>query len=390
MLGPYNEAPNCLWRGAPRGARLVVYLAVPAILAGIYHLIAFFAAMRRVRASSRQKPGFQPGVSILKAVHGRDRDFYEAIRSHALLDYPNYEILFGLNDPEDAARADIARLTAEFPERAIRLIECPRNMPNAKVATLAELARAARYPVLVINDSDIVVEKDYLRTVVAPLEGAKAGLVTCLYRASGGSWAARWEALGIATDFAPSVLVARAIGIAEFALGSTMALRASDLERIGGFAAIGDYLADDYQLGRRITELGGRIVLAPAVVETRLSDDSWGAVWRHQVRWSRTIRVSRTAGYFGYAITNVSVWALVAAAAGVWPVAVAALAIRLVAGVLTGRFVLRDRDTARLWFLIPFRDLWGFAVWMGGLGGSTVEWRGIRLRLRRDGRIGRS
>lgn len=365
----------------------MAYLAVPAILAGIYHLIALLAALRRIRARKNQQSGFQPAVSILKPVHGRDAKFYEAIRSHAVLDYPEYEILFGLNDPNDPARADIARLAAEFPERAIALIECPPNMPNAKVASMAELARAAKYPVLVINDSDIAVEKDYLRAVVAPLADPKAGLVTCLYRASGESWPARWEALGIATDFAPSVLVARAIGIAEFALGSTMAIRAADLERIGGFAAIGDYLADDYQLGLRITKLGTRIVLSLTVVETRLSDDSWAAVWKHQVRWSRTIRVSRTSGYFGYVITNASVWALVAAGAGAWPIAVAALAIRLVAGIVTGRFVLGDRDTARLWFLIPLRDVWGFAVWLTGLGGSTVEWRGIRLRLNREGRI---
>src|SRR5208282_5852983 len=145
------------------------------------------------------------------------------------------------------------------------------------------LARVARHPVLVINDSDIVVERDYLRRVVAPLERPKIGLVTCLYRATGASWPARWEALGIATDFAAGMLVARAIGIAEFALGSTMALRAADLERIGGFAAIGDYLADDYQLGRHITELGYRIVLARAVVETRLSGETWTDVWRHQL-----------------------------------------------------------------------------------------------------------
>ncbi len=363
------------------------YLAVPAILAGIYHLIVLVAALRRACATRGPESRFHPPVSILKPVHGRDAQFYAAIRSHALLDYPQYEILFGLNDPQDAARKDIERLAAEFPKLAIRLLDCPRNMPNGKVATLAELARVARHPVLVINDSDIVVDRDYLRRVVAPLERPKIGLVTCLYRATGSSWPARWEALGIATDFAAGVLVARAIGIAEFALGSTMALRAADLERIGGFAAIGDYLADDYQLGRHITELGYRIHLAPAVVETGLSDDTWGGVWRHQVRWSRTIRVSRAAGYFGYAITNTSVWAALAAAAGAWPIAAAALGIRLVAGVVMGRLVLGDRETTRLWFLIPFRDLWGFAVWLAGLVGSTVEWRGMKLRLNREGRI---
>jgi ceramide glucosyltransferase len=365
----------------------VAYLTVPAILAGIYHLIALAAALRRAWTKNGKEFHFHPPVSILKPVRGRDAQFYAAIRSHALLDYPEYEILFGLNDPQDPAREDIERLAAEFPRRSIRLMECPRNMPNGKVAALAELARMARHSVLVINDSDIMVEPDYLRRVIAPLEKPKVGLVTCLYRGAGLSWPARWEALGISTDFVPGVLVARAIGIAEFALGSTMALRAADLERIGGFAAIGDYLADDYQLGRHITELGYRIHLSRAVVETRLSDDSWDAAWRHQIRWSRTIRVSRTGGYLGYAITNASVWAALAAAVGAWPVAAAVLAIRLLAGVVTGGLVLRDRDTVRLWFLIPFRDLWGFAVWLAGLVGSTVEWRGLRLRLNREGRI---
>ncbi len=169
----------------------MAYLAGPAILAGIYQLIALVAALRRIGVRKTQESGFQPAVSILKPVHGRDPQFYEAIRSHALLDYPQYEILFGLNDPDDPARKDIARLAAEFPERQIRMIECPSNMPNAKVASLAEMARAARHPVLVINDSDIVVERDYLRMVVAPLENPGTGLVTCLYRASGANWPAR-------------------------------------------------------------------------------------------------------------------------------------------------------------------------------------------------------
>jgi len=364
----------------------VIWLAAPAVLAAFYYVIALVAALRFKSVRLNQQVPLPP-VSILKPVHGRDPQFYEAIRSHALLDYPEFEILFGLNDPGDAAREDIERLAAEFPERAIRLVPVERVLPNGKVAVLAELARQARYPLLVVNDSDIVVASDYLRTVTEPLGAADAGVVTCLYRGRGASWPARWEALGIATDFAPSVLVARSIGVSEFALGSTMAMRAADLERIGGFEAVGDYLADDYQLGRRIRELGYKIVLAPTVVETRLSDDTWGQVWRHQLRWARTIRVSRTAGYMGYVITNASVWAAVAVVSGWWPVALLCLAVRIVAGVATGALVLGDQDTARHWFLIPFRDAWGFAVWAAGLGGSTVEWRGRTLRLDRAGRI---
>lgn len=366
-------------------------------MAGLYHLIALMAGLgRRLNARSsardRQESPSYPPVSILKPVRGRGPGFYDAIRSHALIDYPQFEILFGVNQPDDPAREDVARLASEFPECAIRLVVCPRKLPNGKVGVLADLAREARYPVLVINDGDIVVERDYLRKVVPPLDTPDAqtppaGLSTCLYRARGATFPARWEALGIATDFAPSVLVARAIGVAEFALGSTLALRAADLARIGGFEAVGDYLADDYQLGRRITELGYPIVLARAVVETRLSGETWGDVWRHQLRWARTIRVSRPGGYFGYVITNASLWAVLAAAAGAWPVAAACLAVRVLAGVVTGVLVLGDADVARHWFLMPFRDLWGFAVWLAGTAGSTVEWQGEKLRLDKEGRI---
>ena len=368
------------------------YLAAPALVAGLYHLIALIAGLgrglsARSGASDQNEIPSYPPVSILKPLRGRGSGFYEAIRSHALIDYPPFEILFGVHQSDDPACEDVARLASEFPERAIRLVVCPRKLPNGKVVVLADLSRAARYPVLVVNDGDIVVKRDYLRAVVPLLNVPQAGLSTCLYRARGATFPARWEALGIATDFAPSVLVARAIGVAEFALGSTMALRATDLARIGGLEAVGDYLADDYQLGRRITELGYHIVLARAVVETGLSGETWGDVWRHQLRWARTIRVSRPGGYFGYVVTNATVWAAIAAAAGAWQMAVACLAVRMLAGVVTGVAVLGDEDVQRRWVLMPFRDLWGFAVWLAGTVGSTVEWQGEKLVLDKEGRI---
>jgi len=366
-------------------------LAAPVLVAGLYHLTALIAGLGRrfhAGARGRQERRSSPPVSILKPLRGRGPGFYEAIRSHALIDYPEFEILFGVHRADDPAGEDVARLAAEFPECLIRLVVCPRQLPNGKVAVLADLAREARHPVLVINDGDIVVEPDYLRAVVPPLDAVpQAGLSTCLYRARGATFPGRWEALGIATDFAPSVLVARALGIAGFALGSTMALRAADLARLGGFETVGDYLADDYQLGRRITELGYHIVLASTVVETQLSSVTWGDVWRHQVRWARTIRVSRPGGYFGYAITNASVWAALAAAAGAWPLAAVCVAVRMLSGVVTSVLVLGDGDAARCWFLIPFRDLWGFAVWLAGTLGSTVEWQSEKLKLDAAGRI---
>jgi len=370
----------------------VIWLAVPALASAVYWLLVIVAGIWWGRSAGIGKTGetacpTTAPVSILKPVHGRDPHFYEAIRSHALQDYPQYEILFGMGRANDPAADDIRRLIAEFPARDIRLIVTSTKMPNGKVGVLADLAAQARYPLLLINDSDIKVEPDYLRQVTALLDRPHTGLVTCLYRAESENRPGRWEALGVATEFVPSVLVARMLGSVEFALGSTMLLRADDLRRIGGFAAVGAYLADDYQLGRRIRGLGLRVVFAPAVVETHLDGASWSEVWRHQLRWSRGIRVSRPGGYYGYLVTHATFWSLVAIAAGAWPAGVAALAIRMLAGIWVGWGVLRDPSALRRACWIPFRDLWGFAIWVCGLAGNTVEWRGTRMRLSPDGKI---
>jgi ceramide glucosyltransferase len=177
------------------------------------------------------------------------------------------------------------------------------------------------------------------------------------------------------------------LGQAEFALGSTMVFRADSLRRIGGFETIAKYLADDYQLGVHIRQLGYRIEFAPMVVETNLGASSWGHTWRHQVRWSRTIRVSRPAGYYGYAVTHATVWALVAFAAQQWWAGAAALAIRMIAGVLAGAAILQDRGVLARFWLIPIRDLFGFAVWVGGAFGNRVQWRDRSLLLEPGGVI---
>jgi ceramide glucosyltransferase len=371
----------------------VIWLAIPALAAAAYYLLALIAAFgaghrdQSDRSRDREGAVFTPPISILKPIHGRDPHLYDALRSHATQSYPTFEILFGLSDPNDAAIEDIRRLQSAYPAIPISLHIVRTAAPNAKAGVLAELARHARHAVLLVNDSDIEVPPNYLRDVAAPLADPHTGLVTCLYRAAADSWPSRAEALGIATEFAPSVLVARLLGVAEFALGSTMAFRATTLQQIGGFETIAPYLADDYQLGRHISQLGYRIRFASPVVETNLGAGTWAQVWRHQLRWSRTIRVSRPSGYYGYAITHATLWALVALAAGAWRAAAAALAIRMIAGIWIGGGALQDRNTLRYFWMIPLRDLFGFAVWIAGLFGDTVVWRGQTLRLRRDGRI---
>lgn len=358
--------------------------ALLVICGAAYNLLAIAGAIRFKRMR-RTPQDFTPPVSILKPIRGRDAQFYEAIRSHATQEYPEFELIFGAADPNDPALADVARLQGEFPGIPIRIVNTKNDAPNGKAGSLEILGREARHDVLLVNDGDILVEPGYLHRVIPVLADERVGLVTCLYRGRGSSNASRTEALGIATEFAPSVLVARLVSDGGFALGSTMAFWRADLDAIGGFAAIRDYLADDYQLGARIAGLGKRVVLSDAVVETNLGAGSWRDVWKHQVRWSRTIRVSRPAGYFGYLVTQSTSWCVVAVALGEWRIAAAGLAVRLIAGA-AAMFALRYFTFARV-LLVPLRDLFGLAVWAAGIVGRTVEWRGIRFELRRDGRI---
>lgn len=362
-----------------------ILLAI-AMVAAAYQVLALMAALS-LRRTPPASPAFTPFVSILKPVQGADPGFYEAIRSNAAQDYPEFELLFGVADPEDPAIAVIEKLVRDFPQRPIQLIRATTLAPNAKVGVLADLERQASGSLLLVSDGDILVPEHYLRRVVQPLADPTVGLVTCAYRARAESWPARFESLSVDTDFGPSTMVAPFVGIDEFALGSTIVMRRQDLARIGGFASVAGYLADDYQLGRKIHALGLRCILSNVIVETHLSGETWREVWNHQVRWARTIRVSRRGGYAGLPVTHATLWAVVLAAAGAWKLGLALLAVRYAMALVAGALVLGSADTRRLWWLIPFRDLWGSAIWAAGLFGYTVEWGGKQLRLTTDGRI---
>ena len=363
-----------------------IAVIVLASAAGLYQLLAIVAILTHPRRPARPQIHSLP-VSILKPVHGKDPDFYQAIRTHALQQYPEFEILFGIQHADDPARAEVERLIRDFPALAIRLVFCDTSTPNMKVGSLIDLAREALHAILIVNDSDISVPPDYIRDVTQPLSDPGVGLVTCLYRAEVHDWPSRFEALAIATDFAPSTLVARLFGVSDFALGSTLAFRRADLDRIGGFQSIADYIADDYQLGHKLHSLGMRNVISQVIVSTRLSAGSWPGAWRHQLRWSRTIRLSKGAGYVGLPITYASLWAVIAALLGLWWIALPLLAIRLAMAITCGWFLLGAADVWKYWYAIPVRDLWGVAVWAAGLFGRSVIWRDQELMLDADGKI---
>lgn len=332
-----------------------------------------------------------PPVSILKPLKGTDPDIYESFRSHCLQDYPEYEIIFGVSEPDDPAVASVQQLQREFPHHAIRLVVSTNQLgANLKVSNLEQMVQVARYPHLLVNDSDIRVERDYLRRVIAPLADEHVGMVTCLYRGVAAStFGSQLESLGISTDFCPGVLVARQLeGGLRFGLGSTLAFRRTDLERIGGFRAIVDFLADDYELGRRIAGLGLRVLLSDVVVETHLPAYDLGGFLSHQLRWARGVRDSRAGGYIGLVSTYGLMWALLAlisarAAWWSWAVLGATVLLRLAAGLAVGNAVLADRRLLRHLWLLPVRDLVAVAVWVGSFAGHTVTWRGDRFQLKK-------
>ncbi len=370
--------------GAARNVSIAI--VVIATAAGLYQLLAIIAILSHRRRRPHSAAPRLP-VSILKPVYGKDAGFYQAIRTHALQQYPEFEILFGIRRQDDPARVEVERLIAEFPALPIRLVLCTTAAPNLKVGSLIDLVREARHPILIVNDSDISPPVGYIGDVTAPLSDPGVGLVTCLYRAEAHDWPSRLEGLAIATDFAPSTLMAQLFAVSDFGLGSTLAFRRTDLERIGGFQAIADYIADDYQLGHKLHALGLRNEISEVVVSTRLSSGSWVGAWHHQVRWARTIRLSGGAGYLGLPITYASLWVLIAALFGLWWIALPLLAIRMAMAILCGGYLLRTADVWKYCYAIPLRDLCGVVVWAAGLFGQRVVWRDQRLKLDAEGKI---
>jgi ceramide glucosyltransferase len=366
----------------------------------VYYILCLWSAVSFLR-NGKPQTGSIPaesllGISILKPLKGVDPEIYESFRSHCLQDYPQYQIIFGVSDPEDAAVPRVRRLQQEFPERDIQLVVCPDKLgANVKVSNLEQMMPVARYPYLIVNDSDIRVETDYLRRVTAPLADPALGMVTCLYRgAAAPTLGSRLESLGISTDFCAGVLAAEKLehGI-RFGLGSTLAFRRSELTQIGGFASIVDYLADDYELGRRIAGLGLNVKLSEVIVETHLPAYDLRGFLAHQLRWARGVRDSRLGGYVGLVTTFGLMWGLltiIAAHGATW--AWAALGITLVlrfaVAMAIGKSVLRDPQIPRLLWLLPVRDLIGVAVWLASFFGHTVVWRGDRFQLR-NGRLTR-
>ncbi|ABF39728.1 ceramide glucosyltransferase, putative [Candidatus Koribacter versatilis Ellin345] len=368
---------------------------IGAVSGTAYYALCLWGAARFIRERrAAQSEAFTPPVSILKPLKGADPSMYEAFRSHCLQDYPEYEIVFGVADLHDPAAQAVERLQQEFPELTIKLVQCsPSGGTNRKVATLQEMLPHARYPYLLINDSDIRVGTNYLHEVMGPMLDSKVGMVTALYRAAPGkTLGSKLEAIGIGTDFMGGVLSAREIeGGLHFALGSTLTFPREALEKIGGFAPLLDYLADDYELGARISQAGYQVALARTIVETHLPDYSWPAFWKHQLRWNRTIRDKRKGGYFGVLLTFGLPWALLTVIASLgagwaWMLFLAVVVARYALALTLMGPILHDRRGTGNLSLVPLRDCVAMVLWFWTYLGDEIEWRGETFRLR-DGKL---
>ena len=358
-----------------------------------YQILALVSLWRFFKKPlSRLASADSPGITIFKPVKGLAPESRECLESFLTLDYQPYQVLFGVSDPADPAWPLLESLCQAAPPGRVQAVLCPETWGhNPKVSTLRQLEPLARYNLLVVADGDVKVSPDFLDRVAAAFREPQVGLVSCPYRAgpadSLGSWL---EALSISADFIPSVAVAQYVEGIRFALGATMAVTRTALAQIGGFAALADYLADDYQLGWRIHQAGFEVRLLPYVVETvnprmRLKD-----YLSHQLRWTRTYRVCRPRGYFAYGITHALVfslilWLISGLASWALGLVAATLALRLVLAWFSEKVCLGGKLNLTALFLLPVKDLLSFGLWLASFLGNEVVWQGRRYRLTPDG-----
>ena len=287
---------------------------------------------------------------------------------------------------------------------------------NSKVSTLIQLHRQSPQPVVVVSDADVCVPPDFLLNFVGPLREPSVGLVTCFYRlANPSTLAMQWEAIAVNADFWSQVLQSESLKPLDFALGAVMATTREQLDAIGGFEALADYLADDYQIGHRIALAGGRIILSPVVVECWEPPKNWRDIWRHQLRWARTIRVCQPLPYFFSILSNATLWPLLsfgpaikwgrqlarswkigsltidlgfeAAISWTFLLLLVCLAARIVSAVHLQCRLNRSVGHWLFFWLVPVKDLLNVALWALAFLGNTVEWRGQRHRVRKGGKL---
>lgn len=358
------------------------------------HLWQWLIARKFPLEARNPHPSFHPAITLLKPLKGCDAETSRCLESWLTQSYPApVQVLFGVASSDDPVCALVQGLLRRFPTLDARLVFCPDALgANAKVSTLLQLHASAQHEIIVISDADIRVPADFLAQMIAPLEQNDVGLVHCLYRAANPSTVPmRLEAIAINADFWSQVLQSLSLRPPDFALGATMATSRTTLQNMGGFAALLDYLADDYQLGNRIARLGKRLVLSTIVVEGWEAPMSWSQVWRHQLRWSRTFRFCTPGLYFLSILNNVTLWSLLLLLGRptqtVLIFAAICWGLRIAIALHHQVIFTRSRESLYYGWLIPVKDLLGFVIWALAFLGNHVDWRGQRYRVLRDGKL---
>src|SRR5438270_1622589 len=353
----------------------------------VYSILQIIAAMRYVSVRPPELRTAEP-ISILKPLAGLDLDLESNLRSFFEQDYPAFEILFAVRDNGDAAVPVVNRLQREYPNiRSSLVITGEPPYPNAKVYSLQHMLAVAANDMVVMSDSDIRVTPTLLRAVAAEFQDPKLGVATCPYRAiPGPSFWSRLEATGMNTDFWGSALVARMIEGMHFAVGPTIAARRHVLQAIGGFDRLKDYLAEDFVIGKFAAEAGHRVILSSYVIEHHIGDATLHDNVGHRLRWARSTRRSRPAGYVGQLFTMPLPLALIVVALSPawWPLLPLTILVRSVAAYFVSARVLHARIN---WLLLPMEDVIAFCFWIAGFFGNTISWRKRRYRLFSDGRF---
>lgn len=367
-------------------------LLVGALLAGswVYCVLTWIASRKYLRQVVPVVLNSEP-ISVLKPLHGLDEGLEENLRSFFTQVHPHYEILFAMRTSDDPAHALVTRLAAEYPHVPSRVIltgEPP--WPNAKSWSLSLMQKEARHNLLVMSDSDIRVDPHMLRTLAREFANPGLAVTTCPYRAvPGDSFWSKLEAIGMNTEFLGGILVARMLEGMKFAVGPTIASRKQAIDAVGGWEYLQEFLAEDFVLGHDAAAKGLGVALSSYVIEHRIGSQPCWKNAIHRLRWCRSTRRSRPAGYVGQLFTNPIpiALALVAVVPFAWPALVVTLLLRAVAAYATSQQVLDDPLTRRVWPLVIVQDLASFAFWVAGFFGNTIDWRGERYALQKDGRF---
>jgi ceramide glucosyltransferase len=364
-------------------------LLVVASFPFIYYLLTIWSALRFFARPKQKINGFAPPVSILKPVRGLDPGAYENFASFCRQDYPEYEVLFCVGDPDDPSMPVIERLQADFPQSRIRvLFGSGRVAANDKVAKLVRLAQEARYEHLVINDSDVRVRPDYLRSVVAPLENPKVGAVTCFYVSVGDhTFIEHLQTAGMLSDFYAGLLVARELDGVKFALGPTIATTRAKLAGFGGYQAIENRPGDDLLVGRLIAEQGYQIELSRYTVETVSDYQTLNDLLHKRLRWLVVMRHMRPAGHLGLLFTQGLLWSAIAVLVHpTWASAAlyfgAYLVLRVAMTWLIGGYGLKQEQLWRKMPVVFCWDAFALVMWGASFLRNTIRWRGGSYYIR--------